>query len=82
METLFTDRIEEAPTASRSTSPPRRERRRPIATTSWPATPRRVSADAEAADHFAHALQAATTLQIPAAERARLEQTVAAHGAP
>jgi len=41
-----------------------------------------MSADSEAADHFAHALQAATTLQIPAAERARLEQTVAAHGAP
>jgi class 3 adenylate cyclase len=32
------------------------------------------SADAEATDHYAHALQAAETLQIPAAERARLER--------
>jgi predicted ATPase len=33
-----------------------------------------MSADAEATDHYAHALQAAETLQIPAAERARLER--------
>jgi predicted ATPase len=38
-----------------------------------------MSADSEAADHFAHALQAAATLQIPAAERTRLERAVAAH---
>jgi hypothetical protein len=37
-----------------------------------------VSAAAEAADHFAHALQAAEGLQLPAAERERLEQRVAA----
>ena len=37
-----------------------------------------VSADAEAADHFVHALQAAETLQIPPAERTRLEGRVAA----
>jgi predicted ATPase len=37
-----------------------------------------ISADAEAADHFTHALQAAETLSIPAAERARLEHRVAA----
>jgi len=37
-----------------------------------------VSADAEAADHFAHALQMAETLQLPAPERTRLEARVAA----
>jgi class 3 adenylate cyclase len=37
-----------------------------------------VSANAEAADHFAHALQAAATLPIPPAERTRLEGRVAA----
>jgi predicted ATPase len=36
-----------------------------------------VSANAEAADHFAHALQAAEALQIPTAERTRLELKVA-----
>jgi class 3 adenylate cyclase len=37
-----------------------------------------VSADAEAADHFVHALEAAETLPIPPAERTRLEGRVAA----
>jgi len=37
-----------------------------------------VSADAEAADHLAHALQAAGSLQIPASERTALERRVAA----
>ncbi len=37
-----------------------------------------VSANAEAADHFVHALHAAETLQIPPAERTRLEGRVAA----
>jgi predicted ATPase len=37
-----------------------------------------MSADAEAADHFAHALQAAETAQIPADERTRLERRLAA----
>jgi hypothetical protein len=37
-----------------------------------------MSADAEAADHFARPLQAAETLEIPAAERTQLEQRVAA----
>jgi class 3 adenylate cyclase len=36
-----------------------------------------VSANAEAADHFTRALQAAVSLQIPAAERTSLEQKVA-----
>jgi class 3 adenylate cyclase len=36
-----------------------------------------ISADAEAAGHFTRALQAAETLSIPAAERARLESRVA-----
>jgi class 3 adenylate cyclase len=40
-----------------------------------------ISADAEAADHLAHALQAAETLQIPADERTRLERKVTALGA-
>ena len=37
-----------------------------------------MSADAEAADHFARALQAAETLKLPDAERAQLERRVAA----
>jgi predicted ATPase len=37
-----------------------------------------ISADAAAADHFVHALQAAETLQITPAERTRLERRVAA----
>jgi predicted ATPase len=37
-----------------------------------------MSANAEAADHFAHALQAAETLKIPPAERTQLERKVAA----
>jgi class 3 adenylate cyclase len=36
-----------------------------------------MSADAEAADHFARALEAAESLDIPAAERARLQRRVA-----
>jgi hypothetical protein len=41
-----------------------------------------ISASAEAAGHFAHALEAAATLQIPPAERTRLEQKVAALRGP
>ena len=41
-----------------------------------------MSADSEVADDYAHALQAAETLQIPAAERARLERRSSAHPGP
>jgi len=41
-----------------------------------------MSADAEAADHFAHALQAAEAAQIPADERTPLERRLAPRAAP